>query len=75
MLDVNGELMLPVYVLLEPDTEPVTNEPDTEPVRYVSGNSYLSQPGITEITNPVPTKLLICFMKYLLFTVINLIFI
>ena len=57
MLDVNGELILPVYVY--PDTEPVTKDPDIEPVRYVSGNSYLSQDGNDDIITPVPIRLLI----------------
>ena len=57
MLDVNGELILPVYVY--PDTEPVTKDPDIEPVRYVSGNSYLSQDGNDDMITPVPIRLLI----------------
>jgi len=38
VLDVNGELILPVYVYPDPVIEPVTKDPDIEPVRYVSGN-------------------------------------
>tara|TARA_R110000796_G_scaffold229932_1_gene347406 strand:- start:223 stop:402 length:180 start_codon:yes stop_codon:yes gene_type:complete len=59
VLDVNGELILPVYVYPDPVIEPVTKDPDIEPVRYVSGNSYLSQDGNDAIITPVPNRLLI----------------
>jgi len=59
VLDVNGELILPVYIYDEPDIELVTKDPDIEPVRYVSGNSYLSQDGNDAIITPVPNRLLI----------------
>lgn len=78
MLDVNGELILPVYIYDEPDIELLTKDPDIDPVLYKSGksgkfgnlyseNSYLSQDGKDDITTPVPIKLLILYKNVLLF--------